>query len=45
MIKILSKLKMSAIVAAIFYTPLIKLYNYLENNDIEFIDIEETKQR
>lgn len=39
--KFLEKLKVSVIVATIFYYPLIKLYNYLENNEIAGTELEE----
>jgi|GEM_PF-4012421 len=35
------KLNVSVIVATIFYYPLIKLYNYLENNSIAITEPEE----
>ncbi len=39
--KFSKKLNVSAIVVTLFYHPLIKLYNYLENNSLERTEPEE----
>ncbi|MCW3123819.1 MAG: hypothetical protein JWQ38_3311 [Flavipsychrobacter sp.] len=41
MTKFLNAIRLSTIVATIFYHPLIKLYHYLENNAMEATDLEE----